>query len=131
MDLCLDSASTMCELIEVATGQDFKNEAHLFGHPVEGKRLSGGPSTRIGDHDKAILSKKAMTSAQSAIIEGRPVKRMKLGPTAVSRRVTETMRSTFGHQPRKQAYGRRRWKTDTGALVVAARSCIANSVEGL
>ena len=65
MDLCVDCASTMCELFEVATGQDFKMEAHLFGHPIEGKGLSGGPSTTIGHHEKEIWAKKAMASAQS------------------------------------------------------------------
>ena len=106
-------------------------EAHRFGHPSEGKGVGGGQTTRIKDDEKDMWAKKAMTSAQSATIEGRPVKRMKLGPTAVSRRVTETARSTFGHQPRKQGFGRRRWKTDTGALVSAARASLMNSVEGL
>ena len=56
--------------------------------------------------------------------------RIRLGPGAISRRVTHGKRATFGHQPQQQAYGRKRWKTNTEALVAAEKAAVNGMEEG-
>ena len=131
LDLSIENASAMREVFEVATGEACLNELNMFGQPCEGRSSNGGGGhvETIGDENKETASKKALGMAQNRFVEGAPVKRMKLGPTAISRRVTESMVSTFGHQPRMQAYGRRRWKTVTGKLVAAERASLAACAE--
>ena len=121
------SAESLCTLLEIGTGDCFAKEIALFGEPNE-RRIDEGSALvkSLFDYEKEGIAKRAMSTALNAFGDGVRVKRilMRLGPTAVSRRVTETAKSTFGHQPRKQPYGKRRWKTDTGALVAAERASL-------
>ena len=129
MDLSIENASAMREIFEVATGEACLNELNMFGEPSQGRHLDeGGELISIGDDTKESASRKAMRTAGNRFVDATPVKRMKLGPTAIRRRVTESMQSTFGHQPRMHAYGRRRWKTLTGKLVAAERASVAASL---
>ena len=123
MDLGLERPETLRSLMEIATGEAYTNELGTFGEP-HNSRNPGSTMTIPNDDFKEAAARKAMSTAGSVFRDGMPVKRMRLGPTAISRRVTETTRSTFGHQNRKQAYGRRRWMTSTGVLLAAERCSV-------
>ena len=110
------------QLLEIATGDGYADKLIAFGEPhVHEGGQAQSLSTIMQDADKEEAVRKALNSTCSGASDGRLAKRMKLGRTAISRRVTATKAATFGYQPRVQAYGRRRWKTHTGALVAAER----------
>ena len=125
----LQSSQALCTLLEVCTGDSYAHDIGLFGEPTgSGTGQWKAVVKDVFDSEKESMSKRAMSRAGYPFVEGMRVKRMRLGPTAVSRRVTETARTTFGHQPRKQAYGKRRWRTDTGALIAAERASLQEVV---
>ena len=115
----LESSSAMRELMEVATGRHFDENSSTFDHRAL-KRSRVGAS--MGDQEKCLAAAAALEKARNNIPESNTGRRIKVAQAAISRRVTEGKKSTFGHQPRPQAYGRKRWKTHTAALVAAERA---------
>ena len=89
---------------------------------MQGKRKAGTQRERVAEEgDKANFALIALKNAGERVADGKFGKRMKLGRNAISRRITATKKATFGHQPRAQAYGRKRWRTHTEALIAAER----------
>ena len=118
LDLGLNSADAQSCLMEVASGECYDAE-------VQGKRKAGTQSERVAAEGvKANLAVIALKKAGERVVDGKFGKRMKLGRNAISRRITATKKATFGHQPRAQAYGRKRWRTHTEALIAAERHAI-------
>ena len=121
MDLSLQSKESLRQLMEVATGDSYAQELDTFGEPHEMRDTTRCAEGIVAELEKEEAAKKALQWAGGVAENGRCVKRMKVAQAAISRRVTATKKATFGHQTRTQAYGRRRWKTSTGALVVAEK----------
>ena len=118
LDLGLDSADAQSALMEVATGEAYLNE-------VQGQRKAGTESERVAEEtEKARFAHVALKNAGERVADGKVGRRMKLGRNAISRRITATKKATFGHQPRAQAYGRKRWRTHTEALIAAERNAM-------
>ena len=118
----MNGVEALRQILEIATGDEYSDTLSAFGEPHshEGGHLHI-QRTSMQETEKEEAVRNALKSTSSGRNDGRIVKRMKLGHTAISRRVTATKAATFGYQPRAQAYGRRRWKTHTGALVAAER----------
>ena len=127
MDLSLDGVEALRQLLEVATGESYHSEVGAFGEPHDNVLRAFGLRDIMGDADKESTVRKALKTAGTVECESGRAKRMKIGHTAISRRVTASKAATFGYQPRAQAYGRRRWKTHTGALVAAEREARRNN----
>ena len=108
----------MRELMEVATGEAFDEFTSDF---VRGPKKRSREHGRMGDVEKHKIAVSALESAGKEVVESTNGRRMKVAQAAISRRLTEGKKSTFGHQPRTQAYGRKRWKTHTAALLAAER----------
>ena len=121
MDLQLQSKEALRELMEIATGESYADYQELFGEPHETSQVLIRCEGIMKEDDKRKAVKRAMLSAGRIAEGGQRVKRMKVAQAAISRRVTASRKATFGHQARTQAYGQRRWKTSTGALLAAEK----------
>ena len=127
MGLSLNGAEALKHLLKIATGESYDSELEAFGEPHNNILRDAGLRDIMGDADKESTVRKALKTAGTVECESGRAKRMKIGHTAISRRVTASKAATFGSQPRAQAYGRRRWKTHTGALVAAEREARRNN----
>ena len=129
MDLSLDSAEALRELMGVATGKAYTDELGVFESGGTSTTRAPGLKRVMTDMSKEEATREALRNAAEGCPGSNRGKRMKLGPNAISRRVTEGKKATFGHQPRTQAYGRKRWKTHTGALISAENEAIISTLE--
>ena len=114
--------------MEIATGDTYADDLELFGEPHEKSKFVIGCEGIKNENNKRKAVKRAMASAGRSAEGGQRVKRMKVAQAAISRRVTASRRATFGHQAWTQAYGRRRWKTSTGALLAAEKIAKMNEL---
>ena len=125
MGLSLNGAEALKHLLKIATGESYDSELEAFGEPHSNILRDAGLRDIMGDADKDITVRKALNTARTVECKSGRTKRMKIGHTAISRRVTATKAATFGYQPRLQAYGCRRWKTHSGRWSVKHEGTMA------
>ena len=129
LDLGLQSIDALRQVMEIATGLTYNTELGVFANERGRNRLSGLKRV-MTDGEKEDAVRRTLSVAGGSGAQHARGKRIRLGPGAISRRVTQGKRATFGHQPRQQAYGRKRWKTNTEALVAAEKAAVNAMDEG-
>ena len=127
LDLGLQSVEALRQVMEIATGLTYNTELGVFANE-RGRNQQRDMKRSMTDAEKDDAVERTLRVAGGSGMQSARGTRMRLGPGAISRRVTQGQRATFGHRPRPQAYGRKRWMTNTEALVAAEKAAL-NAVD--